>query len=87
MIDIKKHRAREQQREKQRKRMHVEIDPDNYIYYPEKKQIDYHDEDINLRIAIYVRVSTDDPMQTTSYELQKKYYEDFVVKHPRSLRT
>ena len=82
MIDIKKHRAREQQREKQRKRMHVEIDPDNYIYYPEKKQIDYHDEDINLRIAIYVRVSTDDPMQTTSYELQKKYYEDFVVKHP-----
>lgn len=82
MIDIKKQRSREQQRENQRKRMHVEIDPENYIYFPEKKQIDYHDEDLNLRIAIYVRVSTDDPMQTTSYELQKKYYEDFVVKHP-----
>lgn len=83
MIDPKKSGTREQARAKQRNKVrNVTIDPDNYIYYPEKKQIDYHDEDINLRIAIYVRVSTDDPMQTTSYELQKKYYEDFVVKHP-----
>lgn len=82
MIDPKKHRQREQAREHQRKRMNVQIDPDNYIYYPEKKQTDYYDNDIHQRVAIYVRVSTDDPKQTTSYELQKKYYEDFVVKHP-----
>ena len=30
-----------------------------------------------------MRVSTDDVRQTTSFELQKKYYEDFVVKHPK----
>lgn len=29
-----------------------------------------------------VRVSTADIHQTTSYELQKKYYEDYVVRHP-----
>lgn len=34
------------------------------------------------KVAIYVRVSTDDPRQTTSYELQKKYYEEFVNHHP-----
>lgn len=80
MIDTKKQREREQARELQRRRMNVQIDPDNYIYYPEKKQTDYYDNDINQRVAIYVRVSTDDPKQTTSYELQKKYYEDFVIK-------
>ena len=61
---------------------YVEIDPDNYDYIPEVKQTDYYDNDVPQRVAIYVRVSTDDVRQTTSFELQKKYYEDFVVKHP-----
>ena len=34
------------------------------------------------RTAAYARVSTDNVQQTSSYELQKKYYEDFVVHHP-----
>ena len=34
------------------------------------------------RVAVYARVSTDDPNQTSSYELQKNYYEDLVSKHP-----
>lgn len=58
------------------------IDPDNYIFIPEKKQVDYYDNDIPQRVAIYVRVSTDSSKQTMSYELQKKYYEEFVVRHP-----
>ena len=33
--------------------------------------------------AIYVRVSTDDPRQTTSFELQKQYYDEFVKRHPK----
>lgn len=82
MIDIKKQRQKEQEKAKQRKRMNVKVDPANYIYYPEKKQTDYYDNDIHQRVVIYVRVSTDDVKQTTSYELQKKYYEDFVVHHP-----
>ena len=82
MIDIKKQRQKEQEKAKQRKRMNVKVDPANYIYYPERKQTDYYDNDIHQRVVIYVRVSTDDVKQTTSYELQKKYYEDFVVHHP-----
>ena len=59
------------------------IDPDNYVFIPAKKQADYYDNDIPQRVAIYVRVSTDSSKQTMSYELQKKYYEEFVVRHPR----
>ena len=58
------------------------IDPDNYVFIPAKKQADYYDNDIPQRVAIYVRVSTDSSKQTMSYELQKKYYEEFVVRHP-----
>ena len=58
------------------------IDPDNYVFIPAKKQNDYYDNDVPQRVAIYVRVSTDSSKQTMSYELQKKYYEEFVVQHP-----
>lgn len=82
MIDTKKKQEKKQEKEKVRKRMRVEIDPENYEYIPAKKPIDYYDNDVPQRVAIYVRVSTDDIRQTTSYELQKKYYEDFVRRHP-----
>lgn len=82
MIDTKKRQEKKQEKEKVRRRMRVEIDPDNYEYIPAKKPIDYYDNEIPQRVAIYVRVSTDDVRQTTSYELQKKYYEDFVRRHP-----
>ena len=82
MIDIKKQRQKELAKEKTRRRMNVQIDPNNYVYYPEEKQIDPFDQYAEYRVVIYVRVSTDDVKQTTSYELQKKYYEDFVVHHP-----
>lgn len=32
-------------------------------------------------VAVYARVSTDDPRQTSSYELQKNHYQDVVSKH------
>ena len=60
--------------------MNVSVDPENYEYIPAKKPADYYDTDTLQRVAIYVRVSTDDIRQTTSYELQKKYYEDFCGK-------
>jgi len=34
------------------------------------------------RVAVYARVSTDDPNQTSSYELQKNHYQDVVSKQP-----
>ena len=82
MIDPSKKTQREEERERTRKRMHRQVDPENYEYIPEKKRVDYYDNDTPMRVAIYVRVSTDDVRQTTSYELQKRYYEDFVKHHP-----
>lgn len=81
---IGKGRGDEKDREKEkiRKRIHAAVDWDNYEYYPGEKQTDFYDHDTPQRVAVYVRVSTDDIRQTTSYELQKKYYEDLVVRHP-----
>ena len=82
MKRTEKRRQKNEEKEKTRARMHVDIDPDNYEYIPAEKEIDQYDNDVNQRVAIYVRVSTDDVRQTTSFELQKLYYEDFVKKHP-----
>lgn len=64
-------RRKERQKEQIKQRYNVVIDPENYEYIPAKKQADYYDNDVNQRVAIYVRVSTDDVRQTTSYELQR----------------
>ena len=82
MTDNSKRTAKQEAKEKVRRRINVTVDPDNYEYIPEKKKADYYDTDIQQRVAIYVRVSTDDIRLTTSYELQKKYYEDFVNQRP-----
>ena len=47
---------------------------------PARKQQDFYDDDPK-RVAVYVRVSTDNIQQTSSYELQKNYYEDMVSRH------
>lgn len=82
MIDTNKREEIRRQKDKVRRRIRVEVDPDNYQYIPAKKQVDFYDEETLHNVAVYVRVSTDDIRQTTSYELQKKYYEDFVLRHP-----
>lgn len=69
-------------KERVRRRINADFDRSKYRYIPEEKPIDYYDNDVDQKVGIYVRVSTDDVRQTTSYELQKKYYEDFVQKHP-----
>ena len=69
-------------KEKVRRRINADFDRSKYRYIPEEKPVDYYDNDVQQKVGIYVRVSTDDVRQTTSYELQKKYYEDFVDKHP-----
>lgn len=64
------------------RRVNAPVDPEKYEFFPAKKQPDYYDNDAPQRVAVYARVSTGDIRQTTSYELQKKYYEDFVIRHP-----
>ena len=72
--------AEQAEREKVQKRYSIRREPD--VIYPAKKQVDFYDSDVHQRVAVYVRVSTDNLGQETSYELQKNYYEKFVLKHP-----
>lgn len=71
--------SKTQQKEKIRER-YKGIDPNILEVIPARKQADFYD-DTARRVAVYVRVSTDDPRQTSSYELQKNYYEDMVHRH------
>lgn len=72
--------AEQAEREKVQRRYANRREPD--VIYPAKKQVDFYDDDVHQRVAVYVRVSTDNLGQETSYELQKNYYEEFVLKHP-----
>lgn len=59
------------------------IDPDeleNII--PAAPQENFYEDNREKRVAVYARVSTDDPRQTSSYELQKNHYLDVVSHHP-----
>ncbi|NCB66609.1 MAG: recombinase family protein, partial [Bacilli bacterium] len=82
MIDPSKKKKYAEQKERVHRRVYTKVDPDNYEFIPAKKQVDYYDNDMEQRVAVYARVSTGNIQQTSSYELQKKYYEDFVVRHP-----
>ena len=75
--------SKEQQRERVRRRVRAATDPESYQYFPEKDDHSQIGWDKPLRVGIYARVSTPDPSQTTSFELQQKYYDDLVSKHPK----
>ena len=49
---------------------------------PAKPTEDLYDDNVHRRVAVYTRVSTGDPRQTSSYELQKNYYEHFISRYP-----
>ena len=49
---------------------------------PAIPQEDFFTSVVHKRVAVYARVSTDDPRQTSSYELQRNHYTDFVNQHP-----
>lgn len=82
MIDEKKREQAQAEKRKTRQRMRASVDPENYEFYPERKAIDFYDTEIPQRVAVYVRVSTDDIKQTTSFELQQRYYEDYIKSRP-----
>lgn len=82
MIDNERRRLKELRKQKVRNRMRAEIDFDNYEYYPEKQKEDFYDTEVPKRVAVYARVSTDDEMQTSSFELQQKYYNKYINEHP-----
>ena len=57
------------------------IDPNELDVIPAIKPADFYSDNSSKRVAVYARVSTDDPNQTSSYELQKNHYTDVVSRH------
>lgn len=74
----------DQQKQKIRER-YKGVDPDELDVIPALPQQRLDDENRTQRVAVYARVSTDDPRQTSSYELQKNHYQDVVSRHPNWL--
>lgn len=58
------------------------VDEDQLSVIPAIPKIDIFDRDRTMRVAVYARVSTDDPNQTSSYELQKNHYTDLINHNP-----
>lgn len=58
------------------------LEPDELDVIPAIPQANFYEDESNKRVAVYARVSTDDPRQTSSYELQKNHYIDVVNSHP-----
>ena len=59
------------QKECVRRRIHTQIDQENYTFFPAKEPRDFFGESSRLSVAVYARVSTGNVEQTSSYELQK----------------
>ena len=57
------------------------ISLDELDIIPADPVINFQDDVREKRVAVYARVSTDDPRQTSSYELQKNHYMDVVSRH------
>ena len=57
------------------------LDPSKLDVIPAIKPADFYNDKSTKRVAVYARVSTDDPNQTSSYELQKNHYTDVVSRH------
>ena len=55
--------------------------PDDIDIIPATPQENFFEDDNEKRVAFYVRVSTDDPRQTSSFELQKGHYTEMLNRH------
>ena len=69
------------QKEKIRQRYRG-VSSDELDVIPAIPQTNFYEDQREKRVAVYARVSTDDPRQTSSYELQKNHYQDVVSRHP-----
>ncbi len=55
--------------------------PDDIDIIPATPQENFFEDKNEKRLAFYVRVSTDDPRQTSSFELQKGHYTEMLNRH------
>lgn len=57
------------------------VDADTIDVIPAIKTESFYEDVREKRVGVYARVSTDDPRQTSSYELQKNHYMDVISRH------
>ncbi len=85
MTEIKVETA-EERKQKIRQR-YKGIDTEELDIIPALPQENFMDDRTTKRVAVYARVSTDDPRQTSSYELQRNHYQDVVSRQPNWILT
>ena len=73
--------SREEERQKIKDK-YRQLNAEDLIYIPARKPMEITADSPKKRVCAYCRVSTDDPAQTTSYELQKEHYEEEINKNP-----
>ena len=81
MDDTGKFSKREQERQKIKNKLQ-QLHDEDLIFIPAREPVTVTGEVRKKRVCAYCRVSTDDPAQTTSYELQKEHYEEEINKNP-----
>lgn len=77
--------ARAQSKDDQKEKIRVRyqgVDHSHIEVIPCIEQVSFYEDTSYKRVAVYARVSTDSIQQTSSYELQKNYYEDTISRHP-----
>lgn len=74
--------SRDEQRERIRQKIQTNTEERQLIVIPADPVKALTDASVEKRVCAYCRVSTDDPAQTTSYELQKKHYEQQINDTP-----
>ena len=71
--------SREEMRERKRQKVqNSNTEERQLIVIPADPAKSLVDDSIEKRVCAYCRVSTDDPAQTMSYELQKQHYEEKI---------
>lgn len=81
MTENEKRLSAEERKRKIRERYRG-VDKDELELIPAKEIVSLKEDNSHKRVAAYCRVSTDDPNQTSSYELQKNHYEEYIQEHP-----
>ena len=79
-MDTNNQSAKNARKEKTRKRIR-EADSSRITVIPADEEIDFYEDTSEKNVALYARVSTDSDKQTSSYEMQQKYYSRFILSH------
>ena len=81
MTENEKRLSAEERKQKIRER-YKGVDKDELEVIPAREIVSLKEDTSYKRVAAYCRVSTDDPNQTSSYELQKNHYEEYIKELP-----